>query len=276
MWYCGYFAVKQWLMAGALIALAVLSRRDINGQYNPGICRQCADQAKLNPTQQFEFGICNSLYTPAITGRNLLLAETFSPQGSPVSMMFISALILTAAALAYTVRLWCWPSDDFISSGVTNGYNVLLTLIYMMISGVFFQLYLSRDGCYVSPWNEEWLFINYVANLVVLLPIIIYSVFDSACGKSAPKLVTAIWFWLSVASVVGFVGLSFFLAAQNMQQSHLWTQLIFISSVCVVCFTECSLFRICFPEPPAEYKQVPGKENITAEQKANSFKDNIA
>jgi hypothetical protein len=276
-WYAVYFASKQWAMAIALIVLALLFRREINASYSsPSQCRACADLSKTNPTTAFEFSACSGSLTPQLEGSNLLTDGLLTPHSSPVPMMLVSALCLAAVALLYTAKLVWFDSDgDFSLGAFTSVYNVLLTLLWLMVSGNFFQLYL-KGGCWVSPWSTDLLFANYVANLVVLFPILIYVLYEVACGRNTPYPVTVVWFWLSVLSYVAFLGWTFTLAVMNGQHSGMWTHLIFVASITVLCILDVSVFRQCFGQLPADYNEAQGKQGISAAQQSNTFTDIVS
>jgi hypothetical protein len=261
-----------------LVVVAILLRKEIDANYNVTSCHACADLSRTNPNTFFEFSICNAKFTPEIVGHNLLAAAYRTPFSSPVPALLVWSLLISVVALLYSIRLWLnSESDDgvFTMSGVVSVYNVLASMLLLMVSGGFFQLYL-KDGCYVSPWSENVLFTNFVANLTVLVPIILYVLYETACGRNAPYAVTATWFWLSIVSCLAFIGFTFILAIMNFRASGSFTQLGFISSVTVVCISEIVGFWRCFGAVPSEYQKVRAKEHITPEQKNNSFSENLA
>jgi len=256
--YALYFAGKTWLLGICMLVLALVFRPAINGQYNPTTCAACNQQAKSQPQTMFEFGVCAKTYTPNLQGPNLLM-DAFSPHGSPVAQMLCFSIVTLTLALAYCILLyirWDTPlpsapakkdgpvaagpvpaAGEFTQGAVTSIYNVLMTVIWVMGAQFFFQLYLSGK-CYVSPWSSGLLFIAFIANVTVLAPALLYSIFRLMLGKDEPWLLTAICFWLNVVVIVAYLGFNFYLAVGNMRTTGSWTHLAVVSALVLACVAE--------------------------------------
>jgi len=232
--YALYSAAKFIVAASILLAVGIVKKDAIDDYYDKSRCLDCLRKAQQNPTTLYEFGKCDSYNILGDnTPENLLRGNPGIPEThqSHVSGYILLGSVMFILSLAVAI-VYCFLGFMF-RGGLLLRYivqlmygSVLLIGFLIHVSNIVFELYI-RDGCYVSPWPNTYLMIEYVLYFGFLGTFILSECSPEGCFYGC--------FVISVLSFVAYGAFCIAAAARNCEISGRPAQLVFnVVALCSV------------------------------------------
>jgi len=251
-----YKAVKELTLTAVLLVLGITTRSTINKLYTASKCDDCFERSKGHADTGYEFTVCHSTYTPAITGHNLMTAG-FHPGASPVDA-FLPELI-TLAIIHFFFALFAFCGRRYAESWFNNtrvlGENLISNIIWMWFGNQIFMMTL-KNGCYVASWPLDFIRIQWYAGAFVLGLIVLEYIIGAA------------WRWYYVEDfkyfayvnwpvLIASFALTVFLAITNFRFSGNFFHLIF-AGIILLSVLDGIIWRFCCG-PTGKTEETAGK-----------------